>query len=141
MATTLKLEIVTPTGRVYSGDVDLVTLPGQEGEMGVLPLHVPLVTVLGDGEIVARRGAQENRFLVTGGCAEITPERVAVLTVFATDETALDENKAEDARRRAEARLNEKLSDEESALVHAALAHSLAQLNKLKRHGARPHRS
>lgn len=140
MATTLKLEIVTPTGPVYSQSVDMVTLPGQEGELGVLPLHVPLVTVLGDGEIVARHDGQEDRFLVTGGCAEITPERVVVLSVFATDETALDENKAEEARQRAEARLNEKLSDEEAALVHAALAHSLAQLNKLRRRGAPPHR-
>lgn len=140
MAATLKLEIVTPTGRVYANDVDLVTLPGQEGEMGILPLHVPLVTVLGDGEIVARRGAQEDRFLVTGGCAEVTPERVAVLTVFATDEAALDEHKAEEARRRAEARLQEKLSAEETALVQAALTHSLAQLSRIRRRGATMHR-
>ncbi len=138
MASTLKLEIVTPAGRVYANDVDMVSLPGQEGEMGILPLHVPLVTVLGDGEIVARRGFAEDRFLVTGGCAEITPERVAVLTVFATAEAALDEKKAEEARERAQARLKEKLSAEETALVQAALTHSLAQLNRLKRRGP-PH--
>ena len=56
MIPALKLEITTPTGQVYSKDVDMVTLPGQEGEMGILPMHVPLITLLGDGEIIARRG-------------------------------------------------------------------------------------
>lgn len=127
-----KLEVTTPTGRVYSQSVDMVTLPGQEGEMGILPMHAPLITLLGEGEIIARRGDREDRLLVTGGCAEITPQRVAVLTVYATDEAAIDEAKAEAARARAEARLQEKISPEEVALVQASLAHSLAQL-KLKR--------
>ena len=133
----LKLEITTPTGQVYSKTVDMVTLPGQEGEMGILPLHVPLIALLGDGEIIARRGNQEDRLLVTGGCAEITPDRVAILTVFATDEAAIDENKAEDARVRAEARLKEKLSPEEVILVQASLTHSIAQLKYKRRQ--RPH--
>ncbi len=129
-----KLEVTTPSGRVYSKAVDMVTLPGQEGEMGILPLHAPLITLLGDGEIVARRGDQEDRLLVTGGCAMITPDRVAVLTVFATDEAAIDANKAEAARARAEARLKEKISPEEVTLVQASLAHSLAQLKLKRRH-------
>ena len=132
MAATLKLEIVTPEAKIYSEDVDMVTLPGQEGEMGILPLHVPLIALLGDGEIIARRGIEEDRLLVTGGCAEITADRVAILTVFATDESAIDEQKAEAARARAEARLKEKISPEEVALVQASLTHSLAQL-KFKR--------
>ncbi|MEI7937264.1 MAG: ATP synthase F1 subunit epsilon [Verrucomicrobiota bacterium] len=90
MAAGLRLEITTPTGQVYSKDVDMVTLPGQEGEMGILPMHVPLIALLGDGEIIARRGTEEDRLLVTGGCAEITPDRVAILTVNATDEAAID---------------------------------------------------
>jgi len=128
----MKLEITTPTGQVYSKDVDMVTLPGREGEMGILPMHVPLITLLGDGEIIARRGNEEDHLLVTGGCAEITPDRVAIITVFATDERVIDENKAEAARARAEARLKEKISPEEVALVQASLTHSLAQL-KIKR--------
>jgi F-type H+-transporting ATPase subunit epsilon len=128
----MKLEITTPTGQVYAKDVDMVTLPGREGEMGILPMHVPLITLLGDGEIIARQGTNEERFLVTGGCVEITPDRVAVLTVFATAEAAIDEKKAEEARLRAEARLKEKISPEETALVQASLSHSLAQL-KIKR--------
>ena len=130
----LKLEITTPTGQVYSKEVDMVTLPGQEGEMGILPMHVPLIALLGDGEIIARRGNEEDRVLVTGGCAEITANRVAILTVYATDEAAIDENKAEAARARAEARLKEKISPDEVALVQASLTHSLAQL-KFKRRG------
>ena len=132
MAGGLKLEITTPTGQVYAKDVDMVTLPGREGEMGILPMHVPLITLLGDGEIIARRGSQEDHLLVTGGCAEITPNRVAILTVFATDAEAIDETKAEAARARAEARLKEKISPEEVLLVQASLAHSLAQI-KYKR--------
>ena len=111
----------------------MVTLPGQEGEMGILPMHVPLITLLGDGEIIARRGNEEDRVLVTGGCAEITAERVAILTVFATDSAAIDEQKAEDARARAEARLKEKITPDEVALVQASLTHSLAQLNFTRR--------
>jgi F-type H+-transporting ATPase subunit epsilon len=124
----LKLEVTTPTGQVYSKEVDMVTLPGQEGEMGILPMHVPLIALLGDGEIIARRGQEEDHLLVTGGCAEITQDRVAILTVFATDVNAIDEKKAEEARARAEARLKEKISPEEVTLAQAALAHSVAQL-------------
>lgn len=130
----LKLEIVTPTGPVYSQDVDMVTLPGGEGEMGIYPMHAPLITLIGNGEIVARRGGQEDRFLITGGCADITQERVAILTVFATSEDSIDETEAEKARERAEARLrDEKMSPEEEAMVQSAVAHSLAQLNFKRR--------
>jgi F-type H+-transporting ATPase subunit epsilon len=132
MATTLKLEVVTPEGRVYSNEVDMVRLPGADGELGIFPQHAPLMTLLGSGEIVARRGPEEDRILVTQGCADVTAGKVSVLTVFATDEAQLDEVKAEEARQRAEARLKEKLSPEETSLVQASLAHSLAQL-KLKR--------
>jgi len=134
MAANFKLEIVTPQGRVYAEEVDMVTLPGQEGEMGILPNHAPLITLIGDGEVVARKGAKEERFLVTGGCAEITGERVAILTVFATSEDAIDEQKAEEARRKAEERLKEaNLTPAETAMVQAALTHSLAQLRLKKR--------
>ena len=110
----LKLEITTPTGRVYSKDVDMVTLPGQEGEMGILPQHAPLIALLGHGEIIASHGGEEDRLLVTGGCAEITAERVAIITVFATDEAAIDEKKAEEARARAEARLERRVHRREA---------------------------
>ena len=132
MANTLKLEIVTPDAKIYSDDVDMVTLPGVEGEMGIYPQHVPLMTQLSAGEIVVRKGGQDFFLAVGEGFVEITGEGVSVLTDMAIRAENIDEAKAEEARRRAEARLDEKLDDEEAALVNAALAHSLAQL-KVKR--------
>ena len=129
---TLKLEIVTPDAKVFSGEVDMVTLPGVEGEMGILPQHVPLMTQMSAGEIIVRKGG-EDFFLATGeGFVEITGDRVSVLTDMAIRAENIDEARAEEARRRAEARLAEKLDDEEAALVSASLVHSLAQL-KVKR--------
>jgi F-type H+-transporting ATPase subunit epsilon len=129
---TLKLEIVTPEAKTYSEDVDMVTLPGVEGEMGIYPNHVPLMTQIVSGEITARKDGRDFFLAVGDGFAEITGSRVAILTDMAIRAENIDEAKAEEARQRAEARLSEKLDDEEAAMVSAALAHSLAQL-KVKR--------
>jgi F-type H+-transporting ATPase subunit epsilon len=129
---TLKLEIVTPEAKIYSEDVDMVTLPGTEGEMGIFPMHIPLMTQVAAGEICARRNGQDHYLAVGDGFAEITGDRVAILTDMAIKADDIDETKAEEARKRAEARLSEKLSDEESATVQAALLNSLTQL-KVKR--------
>ncbi len=131
---TLKLEIVTPEARIYSEDVDMVTLPGVEGEMGIYPMHIPLMTQVAAGEIVARRAGQDFFLAVGEGFVEITGDRVAVLTDMAIKADDIDETKAEEARKRAEARLSEKLSEEESATVQAALLNSLTQLNVKRRH-------
>jgi len=136
MAATLKLEIVTPESVSYSEDVDMVTIPAVEGEMGIFPLHVPLMTQIVPGEIVVRKSGQDYFLAVGEGFVEITGDRVAILTDMAIKATDIDEAHAEEARRRAEARLQEKLSDEEVASVSAALAHSIAQLN-VKRRGRR----
>jgi F-type H+-transporting ATPase subunit epsilon len=128
----LKLEIVTPEARVFSDDVDMVTLNGIEGEMGILPNHVPLMTQLVAGEVVARKG-DETFFLAVGdGFVQITGGRVAVLTDMAINADNIDEAKCQEAVRRAEARMAEKMSDEEAALVQAALVHATTQL-KVKR--------
>ncbi|HYG22000.1 MAG TPA: F0F1 ATP synthase subunit epsilon [Verrucomicrobiae bacterium] len=134
---TLKLEIVTPDAKVYSDDVEMVTLPGVEGEMGIYPNHVPLMTQISPGEIVARKGGQDFFLAIGEGFAEITGERVAILADMAIRAENIDETKAEEARRRAESRLAEKIDDEESALVQAALAQSLAQLKVKRRQGGR----
>lgn len=130
---TLKLEIVTPEARVYSDDVDMVTLPGKEGEMGIYPNHIPLMSQVAAGEIIARKGGQESYLAVGDGFVEITGDKVAVMTDMAVEADNIDEIQAEEARKRAEARLAEKLDDEEAALVQAALAHSLAQLDVKRR--------
>jgi len=129
---TLKLEIVTPEAVTYSDDVEMVTLPGVEGEMGIYPMHVPLMTQVAAGEVVARKAGQDQFLAIGEGFVEITGERVAVMTDMAIKAENIDEAKAEEARKKAEARLREKLGDEESAMVNAALAQSLAQL-KVKR--------
>src|SRR5580765_3922762 len=132
MANTLKLEIVTPDAKVFSEDVEMVTLTGVEGEMGIYPQHVPLLTQIVAGEIIARKGGQDYFLAIGEGFVEVTGDHVAILADMAIRAENIDEAKAEEARRRAEARLAEKLDDEETATVQASLAHSLAQL-KVKR--------
>jgi len=128
MANTLKLEIVTPEAKVFSDDVDMITLTGSEGEMGILPQHMPLMTRLVAGEIVVNKG-RETFFLAVGdGFVQVTGDRVAILTDMAINAENIDEAKAEEARRQAESRLAEKISDEEAARFQAALAHATTQL-------------
>jgi len=134
---TLKLEIVTPEAKVYSEDVDMVTLPGSEGEMGVYPNHIPLMTAVAAGEVIARKDGRESYLAVGDGFVQITGDKVAIMTDMAVEADNIDEAEAEEARRRAEARLAEKLDSEEAAMVEAALAQSLAKLNVKRRR--RPH--
>ena len=133
MADTLKLEIVTPAGTVYSENVEMVTLPGVAGQMGVYPQHVPLITHMVPGEMIVRKDGRD-MFMATGeGLIEVTAKRVAILTDLAIPADRIDEAKAEEARQRAEARLHEKLSAAEVATVNASLARSLAQLRVKRR--------
>ena len=133
MGNTLKLEIVTPEATVYSGDVEMVTLPAVEGQIGILPQHVPLMTQMVPGEMLVRTNGSD-RFLAVGeGLVEVTGDRVAILTDMAIAAENIDEAKVEEARQQAAARLREKLSSEQVASVNAALARSLAQLHVKRR--------
>jgi F-type H+-transporting ATPase subunit epsilon len=134
MASTLKLQIITPDQTAYSDDVEMVTLPGVEGQMGVYPQHVPLMTQMVPGEIIVRHGGVDHSLAVGEGLIEIASDHVAVLTDMAIAAEHIDEAQVEEARRRAEARLQEKLSDEEVASTNASLARSLAQLHVKRRH-------
>jgi F-type H+-transporting ATPase subunit epsilon len=134
MAETLKLEIVTPDGKTFSDDVEMVTLTGPQGEMGILPQHVHLMTKLVPGEVVVRKAGRDLFLAVGVGLVEVTGTRVSVITDMAVAAESIDEAKAEEARRRAEARLKEKLSAEEVATTNASLARSLAQLKVKRRH-------
>jgi F-type H+-transporting ATPase subunit epsilon len=134
MAATLKLEIVTPEAKIYSEDVEMVTLTGIDGEMGIYPLHMPLMTQLVAGEIIARKGG-ENIFLAVGdGFVQVTGQRVAVLTDMAVRAENIDEAAAEQALQRAEARLAQKLSDEEAATVQASISNAIVQIKVKQRH-------
>jgi F-type H+-transporting ATPase subunit epsilon len=133
MSSTLRLEIITPVATVFSEDVEMVTLPGVEGEMGILPQHVPLMTQLVPGEMVVRQNGQDRFLAVGGGLVEVTGDHVAILTDLAIAAENIDKAMAEEARQRAQARLKEKLSAEEVANVNAALARSLAQIRVKRR--------
>jgi F-type H+-transporting ATPase subunit epsilon len=111
----------------------MVTLPSVEGELGILPGHVGLMTQLVPGEIIVRRGGHDEFLAVGEGLVEVTGKRVAILTDMAIAAEKIDEAKIEEARQRAEARLREKLSAEEIASVNASLARSLAQLHVKRR--------
>ena len=133
MANTLKLEIVTPSAVVYSEDVSLVALPGRQGDMGIYPNHVPLMTKVAAGEVEVTRDGQKEMLAVGEGFAEVTGDRVSILTDMAALEADIDEAKAEEALKAAEDRLKgESLSDEQVITAEAAAAAALAQL-KVKR--------
>jgi len=133
MANSLELEIVTPGAVVYSKAVQMVTLPAVDGQIGVYPQHVPLLTRVVPGEIIVRRDGQEEFLAVGGGLVEITGDHIAIVTDMAVAAKDIDEAKAEEARQRAVARLQDKIADEEVASVNASLARSLAQLNVMRR--------
>lgn len=132
MANTLKLEIVTPEARTFSEDVDVVTLTGTDGEMGIYPQHMPLMTELVAGEIHAMKDGKSIFLAVGDGFVQVTGDRVSILTDMAIRAENIDEAAAEQARQRAEERLKQKLSAEDSAAVEASLTNALTQL-KVKR--------
>jgi|ERR1041384_3751165 F-type H+-transporting ATPase subunit epsilon len=136
MADTLRLEIVTPAAVAYSADVHMVTLPAVDGQIGIYPHHVPLLTRIVPGELIVRVGGEETSLAVGEGLVEVTGDRVAVVTDMAVSVAQIDEARIEEARQRAEARLRDAISDAEVATVNASLARSLAQLRvKQRRRG------
>jgi len=130
---TLKLEIVAPEAVTWSGQVDMVTLPGIEGELGVYPMHIPLMTQIVPGEICVRKDGQDEWLAVGEGFVEITGDRVSILTDMAVKADNVDEAAVLEARKRAEARLLEKVSAEEEAALRASLANTAVQLKVRQR--------
>jgi F-type H+-transporting ATPase subunit epsilon len=102
---TLKLEIVTPESKAYSDDVEMVVVPGSEGELGILPQHIPLLTAIKPGELRVQKQGQETVFAVGEGFVEVTQESVIVLTDMALKDTQIDEALAQEEVNRAEAEL------------------------------------
>ncbi len=130
----LKLEIVTPEGKVFSDDVITVVLPGALGEMGVLPNHAPLVTALIPGELRYTQGTTVTELAVGDGFVEVTGDTVKVLTDMAMTDAHIDEATVQAALDKAQNRMKDAstLGAEEVALVEANIAKSLAMLH-LKR--------
>ena len=131
---TLKLEILTPTEKIFEGDVDSVQLPGAEGDMGVLPGHEALVSELHAGELVIAQNGKNQVMAIGEGFAEINATSVAVLTDGAVNEKEIDEKAAQEAVKRAEDLLKSStLQGEELEATRASLARSLAQLRVKRR--------
>ena len=131
---TLKLEIVTPEEKIYSQDVDMVTLPGREGELGVYPKHVPLLTTLKPGELRVIKDGRETSMAVGEGFVEIKGDAVSVLTDMALEPEKIDVEAAEKAVASAQAAMKEDHTAEEVAAIQASLNKALAQLHVKRRH-------
>jgi F-type H+-transporting ATPase subunit epsilon len=135
MSNTIRLEIATPQAMVYSDDVEMVTIPGVEGQMGILPQHTRLMTYLVPGEMIIRKDGQDEFLAVGEGLVEVTNTRISIATNMAIAADKIDETAVEEARQRAAARLRETLSSEEVASVNATLTRAVAQLHvKRRRH-------
>src|SRR5215471_11093600 len=125
MPETMRLEIVTPEETVYSDNVEMVTMPGVAGQFGVYPHHVRLMTQMVPGEIIVHKDGRDFLIASGGGLIDVAGDCVSILTDLAVPADRIDEAKVEEARQRAEARLREKLSDEQVAAVNASLTRAL----------------
>jgi F-type H+-transporting ATPase subunit epsilon len=134
MAATLKLEIVTPEEKIYSEDVNMVTLPGSEGELGVYPNHVPVLTALKPGELRIVKDGRETAMAVGEGFVEIKTDGVSILTDMALQSEKIDIAAAEAAVARAQAAMKEDTSPEQVVAIQASLQKALAQLHVRRRH-------
>ena len=125
----IRLDVVTAERAVYSDDVDIVIAPGVEGQLGILPNHTPLMTLLQPGELIARKGTEEYSLAVSGGFLEVRPDRVIVLADSAERAEEIDIARAEEAKQRAEQRLEESyVPAVDAARAEAALRRSLIRL-------------
>ena len=121
----LKLEIVSPERKVYDDDVDMVIVPGRNGQLGILPHHTPLISSLGVGELRIKKGGSEESMLISGGFVEVRPDKVIVMADLAEHSDEIDEAKAVEARKRAESELEQSKDPVDIARVRAALQTAL----------------
>jgi len=121
----LQLEIVSPERRTYSDEVDMVTVPGIDGELGILPHHTLLISALGIGELRVKKAGTEQAIFISGGFVEVRADRVIVMADLAEHTDEIDEAKAVEARRKAEAELGEVHDPVDLARVRAALQTAL----------------
>jgi len=141
MATTMQVEVVSSERMIYSGVAEFLVAPGQEGEIGVYPRHVPLLTRITPGVLRMRVPGQEEEVLVavSGGMIEIQPTHITILADTAVRWEDLDEARANEAKRAAEDALRHSGDDLATARAHAALAMAIAQLKALDYLKKRPH--
>lgn len=142
MAPRLRLEIVTVEGSVYSDEVDMIVAPGIEGQLGILPNHAPLMTMLQPGELVVRQGGEENVLATSGGFLEVLQNKVTILADTAERAEDIDATRAEAARRRAQELITAHPPGADLFAAEAALRRSLARLkvaeHRPRRKGKKP---
>jgi F-type H+-transporting ATPase subunit epsilon len=130
----IQLEIVTPERLVYEDEVDSVNVPGIEGELGILPHHAPLVSILGFGELRIRKGGAEESFAIVGGFVQVRPDKVVVMAETADLAAEIDLEKAEEARREAERALETGYSEgADLSAARAALQTALMRIRVAER--------
>jgi len=130
---TIRLEIVTPEKMVFSEDVDAIQAWGVEGQLGILPHHAPLMTMLQPGDLVIRRGSQEESLTISGGFLEVRPDKVVILADACERAEEIDEARAEEAKRRAQEALKTAVTEVEAAAATASLRRSLARLKTVEK--------
>jgi len=124
----IKFEIVTAERVVYSDEVDIVVAPGIEGQLGILPHHASLMTMLQPGELMVRKGSEEHSIFVSGGFMEVHGNKVVVLADTAERAEEIDISRAEAAKRRAEERMVHPPTEVDLARTQAALLRSMMRL-------------
>ena len=124
----LNVDIVTVEGRRFQGEADFVVAPGSEGQLGILPHHIPLLTPLATGSVKVRNNNEEQFFFVSGGFLEVRPDQVTILADAAERAEDIDESRAEEARRRAQSVLEQRLSAADAAAASVALARAESRL-------------
>lgn len=129
----IKLDIVSAERLVYSDEVDMVLAPGTQGQLGILPHHAPLMTMLEPGELLIRKGNTETCLVVAGGFMEVRPDHITVLAEAAERVEEIDIARAEEARRRAIARLEKRTPDIDVETVEAALRRSMVRIKAAER--------
>jgi F-type H+-transporting ATPase subunit epsilon len=134
MANTIHVDIVSAEGQIFSGEANMVFVPGSQGELGIAPRHAPLLTTLKAGEVrVQSEGAEEQSFYVGGGSLEIQPNLVTVLADTAARARDLDEAAALAAKQRAEDAVRQRTDKIDIAEAQAELARAVAQLRAIER--------
>ncbi len=130
----LKLDIVSATGLVYSGEADIVVAPASEGEVGILPSHAPLMTTLSAGEVLVRNGAEEKYIAISGGFLEVFENKVTVLADSAEEASRIDIERAEAALKDAQKSLAQQPKDQDLEQALAALSRAQVRIKLARRH-------
>ncbi len=130
---TLKLDIVTAERLIFSDDVNMVVAPGVEGQLGILPHHAPLMTMLQPGELLIRKDKEEIYLAVSGGFLEVRPDKVTILADACEHAEDIDATRAEIAKRRAEELLKTRGPDVDVAQTEATLRRALMRLKVAQR--------